>query len=100
MNVWWIPVGTGLFGLLILVGGVVILLVRRRRRRAAIRRRAEVMGSCGWSPAPVDAGLVALAGRLTVRGRATQMFAGDFRGRGLRVLDYEFTARRGPARCI
>ncbi|MFB6726465.1 DUF3137 domain-containing protein [Kribbella sp. NPDC056345] len=83
--------------MLILVGGVAIIVVRRRRRRAAIRRRAAVMGSHGWALAPAEPSLVALAGRLTIRGRATQMFTGDFRGRELRVLDYEFTARRGPA---
>jgi len=97
VNVWWIPIGTGSLGVLILVGGVVILVVRRRRHQAAIRRRAEVMSSAGWVPATAEPRLVELAGRLTVRGRATQMFTGEFRGRQVSVLDYEFTARRGPA---
>ena len=97
MNVWWIPVGTGSLAVLILVGGVVVILVRRRRHQAAIRRRASVMTSAGWSLAPAEPRLVALAGRLTVRGRATQLFTAEFRGRQAWVLDYEFTARRGPA---
>ncbi|GAA1669212.1 hypothetical protein GCM10009745_09600 [Kribbella yunnanensis] len=55
------------------------------------------MEAQGWLVAPAEPWLVELAGRLTIKGRATQMFTGDFGGRGLRVLDYEFTARRGPA---
>ena len=80
---------------LILAGGVAWLLVQRRRRRDAVRRRAEVMAGHGWSVVSVDPGLAVLAGQLTFKGRATQMFAGGFPGG--RVLDYEFTARRGPA---
>jgi hypothetical protein len=96
VNVWWVPIGTGSLGVLILVGGIAILVVRRRRHQAAIQRRAEVMTAAGWVPASADPRLVKLAGRLTVRGRATQMFTGEFRGRRVCVLDYEFTARRGP----
>jgi hypothetical protein len=74
---------------------VFVTLVRTRRRREFLQARAQVMAQLGLFPAPPNPWLSDVAARLFQRGIPGEMFAGDFGGRGLCVLDYRFTTGSG-----
>ncbi|GAB3948095.1 hypothetical protein GCM10029976_078560 [Kribbella albertanoniae] len=80
--------------------GVVLVDGYRRRRRALVYR-AALMAWNGWSPAPPDPRLVAFGTLLGLQGQPTQMFTGDFRGRRLFILYYEFgSTEESPEACL
>src|SRR5690348_7528019 len=68
---------------------------RQRRRRDFLRQRAEAMAQHGWYPAPVSPWLAEVAGRIFAKGHPSEMFAGDFRGQGLCVLEYLYSTSNG-----
>ncbi|MFB6726466.1 hypothetical protein ACFCV3_40225 [Kribbella sp. NPDC056345] len=88
--------------ILLLVGatlGVVVLVLvtitLTKRRHAALWQRRHAMAQYGWHPAPPNPWLVEVAARLWARGRPHEMFAGDYRGRGMCVLEYMYTTSNG-----
>lgn len=70
---------------------VVSIVVIHKNGRAALRRRAAEAAQHGWVLVPPNPWLMDVAGRLFSYGRPGDMFAGDFRGRGLCVLDYTYS---------
>jgi hypothetical protein len=87
--------GPALLLLLIVLGLVALLVVSivviYKNGRAKLRRRAAEAARSGWIPAPPNPWLMDVAGRLFSYGRPGEMFAGDFRGRGMCVLDYTYS---------
>ncbi|TDD46483.1 hypothetical protein E1263_36395 [Kribbella antibiotica] len=70
-------------------------LAQRKRRREFLQQRANTIAQHGWYPAPVNPWLAEVTGRLFAKGRPSEMFAGDFRGQGLCVLEYLYTTSNG-----
>lgn len=80
------------------LGLVVLVLMTiafKKRRHAALWERRHAMALYGWHPAPPDPWLVDVAARLWARGRPHEMFAGDYRGRRMCVLEYTYTTSNG-----
>ncbi|ADB34709.1 hypothetical protein Kfla_5704 [Kribbella flavida DSM 17836] len=76
----------------VVLAAVVVVLVRRRT--AFFRQRAYEAAQFGWFPAPPNPWLVQTAENLWQNGKAGQMLAGEFRGRGVCLLDYTYTTVR------
>jgi hypothetical protein len=62
------------------------------------RRRAAEAARFGWVPVPPNPWLMEVAAARFLRGEADVMFAGDFRGRALCVLDYRYSTGSGNGR--
>ncbi|GAA0621826.1 hypothetical protein GCM10009534_66400 [Kribbella sandramycini] len=86
-----------LVGGVVVVGGTLALLAYVKRRREALQQRAHAMAQYGWFPAPPSPWLAEVAARLYTNGAPGEMFAGDFRGRGLCVLEYRYTTSNGKS---
>lgn len=86
-----------LFGGLLITAFVVLITVIVKHSRDAQRRRAAEAAHYGWFPVPPNPWLTEVAARLYLRGRPGEMFAGDFRGRGMCVLDYAYSSSSGSA---
>jgi hypothetical protein len=84
-----------LFGGLVVAGFVMLVVTLMRKRQDFLRRRAAEAAQLGWFLAPPNPWLVEVAARLFQRGRPVEMFAGDFRGRGLCILEYTYTTNNG-----
>jgi hypothetical protein len=80
-----------LFGGLVVAAFVVLIVALVKNRQDFLRRRAAEAAQFGWFPAPPNPWLIKVAARLFQRGRPGEMFVGDFRGRGLCVLEYTYT---------
>ncbi|MFI5697474.1 DUF3137 domain-containing protein [Kribbella sp. NPDC051586] len=81
-----------------LVGAAVVaplLIWNFRRRRAALAQRAAEAAAAGWVLAPPNPWLEEVAAGLYTHGEATEMYAGDYRGRGMCVFDYTYTTSSG-----
>lgn len=80
----------------VLGGGVIWLAVRSsRRRRAALMQRAAAAAQLGWYPAPPNPWLREVAARLYRQGEVSEMYVGDFRGRGMCAFDYTYVTSNG-----
>jgi hypothetical protein len=84
-----------LFGGVVIAAFAVLITVVVNNRRDFLRRRAAEAAQLGWFLAPPNPWLIEVAARLYQRGRPGEMFAGDFRGRGLCVLEYTYTTSSG-----
>jgi hypothetical protein len=84
-----------LFVVLMVTLLVVSITVIYKNGRAALRRRAAEAARYGWVPAPPNPWLMEVAERLFTNGRPGEMFAGQFRGRGMCVLDYTYSTGAG-----
>jgi hypothetical protein len=84
-----------LFAGLVLAALAVLISVLVRNRRDFLRRRAAEAAQFGWFPAPPNPWLMEITARLFRRGRPGEMFVGDFRGRGICVLEYTYTTSNG-----
>lgn len=84
-----------LFGCLVIAAFVVLIVMLVKRQQDRVARRAVEAAQFGWFPAPPNPWLIEVAARLFQRGRAREMFVGDFRGRGLCVLEYTYTTSNG-----
>lgn len=84
-----------LFGAVVIGAFAVLIVVLMRHRQDQLRRRAAEAAQFGWFPVPPNPWLMEVAARLFQRGRPGEMFAGDFRGRGLCVLEYTYTTSSG-----
>lgn len=74
------------------VAGIIALaLYLAGKRRDALRARAQAAAQVGWFPVPPNPWLAEVAAGLFQRGTAVGMVAGDFRGRGVCALDYQYT---------
>ncbi|MFI7068244.1 hypothetical protein ACIBL3_45175 [Kribbella sp. NPDC050124] len=80
-----------LFVLLLITLLVVSIVVIHKKGSAALRRRAAEAAQSGWVLAPPNPWLMDVAARLFTYGEPGEMFAGQFRGRGMCVLDYVFS---------
>ena len=86
----------GLLLLIGLFGGLVVLIVVvHQRRQAQLRQRAAAAAQLGWYPVPPNPWLAQVTENLFQHGQADEMFAGDFLGRGMCVLDYTYTTNDG-----
>ncbi|GAB3948099.1 hypothetical protein GCM10029976_078570 [Kribbella albertanoniae] len=81
----------------VIVAVTLALIAYTKRRRAWLVERGNAMAQYGWYPAPPNPWLQEVAARLYAKGRAHEMFAGDFRGRGLCVLEYMYTTSNGKS---
>ncbi|MEV0290905.1 hypothetical protein AB0H36_42830 [Kribbella sp. NPDC050820] len=70
---------------------VVFIVVIHKKGSAVLRRRAAEAAQAGWVLAPPNPWLMEVAARLFTYGEPGEMFAGEFRGRGICVLDYVFS---------
>ncbi len=84
-----------LAGGLLIAGFAALVVVIVKHGRDALRRRAAEAAQLGWVLAPPNPWLIEVATRLYRRGRPGEMFAGDFRGRGMCVLDYTYSTSAG-----
>ncbi|WP_427889297.1 hypothetical protein ACQHIV_38690 [Kribbella sp. GL6] len=84
---------------LVLVAGVIWLVVwTNRRRRAFQLQRAGQVAAAGWYPVPPNQWLSQLAEGLFPQGSPGdpgETYAGEFNGRGLCVLDYNYVVSNG-----
>ncbi|MER7247899.1 hypothetical protein [Kribbella sp. NPDC000426] len=79
-----------------LVAGVIWLVIRNsRREQARLQQRAADAARFGWYLVPPNPWLLEVAKRLYRSGKPGEMFAGDFRGRGMCALDYRYTTSNG-----
>ncbi|QNE18623.1 hypothetical protein F1D05_12780 [Kribbella qitaiheensis] len=75
-----------------LFGSVIALAIwQAKKRRAFLQARAHAAGQLGWYLAAPNQWLSQVAAGIYQRGRPGEMFAGDFRGRGICALDYTYT---------
>lgn len=82
--------------LIALIAAVIWLAVwRRRQLRERSRQRAIAAAQYGWYPVPPNPWLLQVTESLFQRGRPGETFAGDYRGRGVCVLDYTYTTSNG-----
>jgi hypothetical protein len=79
---------------------LVVWLVARssRLRRAAAMRRATETSAAGWLMVPPNPWLLDVAARLYIAGEAREMYAGEYRGRGMCVFDYTYVTSNGKRR--
>lgn len=82
-------------GTALVVGGTLWFIAFTKRRNEALRQRAHAMAQYGWYLAPANAWLAEVAAGLWTRGRPGEMFAGDYHGRGMCVLEYTYTTSNG-----
>ncbi|WP_350281346.1 hypothetical protein [Kribbella sp. HUAS MG21] len=76
-------------------GMAVLLVVLLRRRREALRQRAAHVASVGWYPVPPSPWLLQVAANLSKEGAPGESYAGEYRGRGMCVLDYTYVTSNG-----
>ena len=79
----------------VIVAVVLGIIAYSKKRNAALWQRRHAMAQYGWHPAPPNPWLTEVAARLWTRGRPNEMFAGDYRGRGMCVLEYVYTTSNG-----
>ncbi len=79
----------------VIVAVTLALIAYSKKRNAELWQRRHAMAQYGWHPAPPNPWLVEVAAGLWTRGRANEMFAGDYRGRGMCVLEYVYTTSNG-----
>ncbi|MFC9690145.1 hypothetical protein ACFTSF_16485 [Kribbella sp. NPDC056951] len=84
-------------GTAVIVAVVLVIIEYTKRRRAALQERAHAMAQYGWHLAPANPWLADVAAGLYTRGRPGEMFAGDYRGRGMCALDYFYTTSNGKS---
>jgi len=84
-----------LVGAVVIVGLTLLIIGLQKRQRIAMRQRADAMAYNGWYLAPPNPWLADVAAALFTRGRPGEMFAGDYRGRGMCALDYTYTTSNG-----
>ncbi|GAA1617399.1 hypothetical protein GCM10009789_84190 [Kribbella sancticallisti] len=70
---------------------VVVGVSAGKRRKAFLQKRWYDASRHGWHPVPPNPWLAEVVAKLYQRGRAGEMIAGDFRGRGMCALDYSYT---------
>jgi hypothetical protein len=88
-----------LLGATVLIVALVLgIIAYTKRRRAALQQRAHEMAQYGWYLAPANPWLADVAAAIYTRGRPGEMFAGDYRGRGMCALDYFYTTSNGKPR--
>lgn len=81
---------------LVLLGGLIALVVvHARRRREGLRQRAAHLASAGWYPVPPNPWLLEIAANRFQRGEPGESYAGEYRGRGMCVLDYTYVTSNG-----
>ena len=85
------PVLLLLFVFLLITLLIVSIVVIHNKGSAALRRWAAEAAQSGWTLAPPNPWLTDVAARLFTYGEPGEMFAGEFRGRGMCVLDYAFS---------
>ena len=61
------------------------------KHRDFLKARGQAAMQLGWYPAPPNPWLIEVAAGIYQRGKPGEMFAGDFRGRGMCALDYSYT---------
>lgn len=81
----------------VIVAVTLALIAYSKKRNAELWQRRHAMAQFGWHPAPPNPWLEEVAAHLWARGRANEMFAGAFRGRGLCVLEYMYTTSNGKS---
>ncbi|TDU91344.1 hypothetical protein EV138_4949 [Kribbella voronezhensis] len=87
-------VGFAFIGVIALAGfsAVIALAIwQSKRRREFLNARGQAAAQLGWYPAPPNPWLSGVAADIFQRGKPGEMFAGDFRGRGMCALDYTYT---------
>lgn len=76
---------------------IALVMWQAKKRRAFLQARGQAAAQLGWYPAPPNQWLTQVAAGIYQRGKPGEMFAGDYRGRGICALDYTYTTTSSGA---
>ncbi|MEV8375292.1 hypothetical protein AB0P21_21335 [Kribbella sp. NPDC056861] len=78
----------------LIIGGGIWWSVRRQK---ALQLRNREAAQLGWQVVPPSPMLMEIAASVFFRGRPVVMYAGQYRGHGIHILDYTYTTTSGDS---